>query len=271
MTEGSIFFEGRGAVHDSMRRITARLKELGIAYAVCGGLALFRYGFRQFCDDVDILVTKENIDRIQEELIGKGYFQQWPNARTIRDEISGVKIDLLYADYVPGAKQQQEVVFPKPEDASQENDGISYMPLPTLITLKIISGTYDIVRHKDIGSVNSAIDVIDLPLDFADQLAPSVRARYRELWQNVMDAYVRHMHLIDVSEPPIACIDAWDYLFRRFPDQVSRFEAMRRDKIEAEFTKWVDSDVVMLWTKDRAIARRHELYPEREFMGSPLP
>ncbi len=271
MTEGSIFFEGRGAVHDSMRRITARLKELGIPYAVCGGLALFHYGFRQFCTDVDILVTKENIDRIQQELVGKGYFQQSPYARTIRDEISGVKIDLLYVGYVPGEKAQQEIVFPRPEDASQESGGISYLQLPTLITLKIISGTYDIAGYKDIGSVISAIDVIDLPLDYAEQLAPSVRARYRELWQNVMDAYVRHMHLIFVSEPPAAGVDAWDYLFQQFPDEDSRFQAMRRDKIEADFTKWVDADVVMLWTKDRSIARKHGLHPEREFMGSPLP
>jgi hypothetical protein len=58
LSEGSEFFEGKGAVQEALRKITERLNELGIPYAVAGGMALFRHGHRRFTEDVDILVTQ---------------------------------------------------------------------------------------------------------------------------------------------------------------------------------------------------------------------
>lgn len=40
LTEGSLYFEGRGRVQDTLTRITRRLDELGIPYAVAGGSVL---------------------------------------------------------------------------------------------------------------------------------------------------------------------------------------------------------------------------------------
>ena len=37
LSEGSLFFEGKGAVQEALRRITSRLNELHIPYAVAGG------------------------------------------------------------------------------------------------------------------------------------------------------------------------------------------------------------------------------------------
>ena len=47
LSEASRFFEGAGAVQGTLRRITSRLDELGIAYVVSGGMALFAHGFRR--------------------------------------------------------------------------------------------------------------------------------------------------------------------------------------------------------------------------------
>lgn len=48
MTEGCVFFEDKGAVQQAMRRIVNRLEELGVPYAIVGGMALFQQGFRRF-------------------------------------------------------------------------------------------------------------------------------------------------------------------------------------------------------------------------------
>ena len=40
LSEGSRHFEEKSTVFDALRKITNRLNELGIAYAVAGGLAL---------------------------------------------------------------------------------------------------------------------------------------------------------------------------------------------------------------------------------------
>ena len=39
LSEGSIFFEDKGAVQQAMRRIAKRLDELGVPYAIVGGMA----------------------------------------------------------------------------------------------------------------------------------------------------------------------------------------------------------------------------------------
>src|SRR4051794_23227568 len=58
LKEGSRHFEEKSAVHDALRRIAQRLDELGIPYAIAGGMALFMHGYRRMTDDVDILVAK---------------------------------------------------------------------------------------------------------------------------------------------------------------------------------------------------------------------
>src|SRR5207247_2654039 len=54
LSEGSRHFEENSSVFKALRRITARLEDLGISYAVVGGMALFRHGLRRFTEDVDI-------------------------------------------------------------------------------------------------------------------------------------------------------------------------------------------------------------------------
>ena len=47
MDEGSRHFEEKSAVHETLRKICKRLNEMEIPYAVVGGMALFRYGYRR--------------------------------------------------------------------------------------------------------------------------------------------------------------------------------------------------------------------------------
>ncbi len=74
LAEGSLFFQGQGSVQIAMRRIAQRLDELGVPYAIVGGMALFQYGFRRFTEDVVLLVTSDDLKRIHTELEGRGTF-----------------------------------------------------------------------------------------------------------------------------------------------------------------------------------------------------
>src|SRR5262245_60545385 len=68
LNESGRHFEQNSLVFETMRRITDRLNELGIPYAVVGGLALFRLGFRRYTEDVDILVRKKDVNVIHRKL-----------------------------------------------------------------------------------------------------------------------------------------------------------------------------------------------------------
>ena len=81
LQEGSMHFEQASAVHLALRKITAKLRDLGIPYAVAGGMALFLHGFRRFTEDIDLLVTRESLQRIHEALDGRGYLPPFTGSK----------------------------------------------------------------------------------------------------------------------------------------------------------------------------------------------
>ena len=81
MGEGSRFFEGKSQVQATLNRITKKLNELGIEYAVAGGMALFKHGYRRFTDGVDILVAKADLKAIHQKLDGLGYLPPFQGSK----------------------------------------------------------------------------------------------------------------------------------------------------------------------------------------------
>jgi len=183
LREGSMFFEEKGGLHLALARITQRLHELHIPYAVAGGMALFFHGFRRFTEDVDILVTREGLDQAHHELEGLGYVPLFPGSKNLRDTESGVRIEFLVTGDYPGDGKPKPVAFPHPAQRGIERDGICWLNLPTLIELKLASGMTAPDRLKDLADVQELIRLLRLPADFADQLQPFVREKYAELWQ----------------------------------------------------------------------------------------
>ncbi|MFZ1935362.1 MAG: hypothetical protein WCB27_06685 [Thermoguttaceae bacterium] len=185
LQEGSMFFEEKGGLHAALRKITQRLGELNIPYAVAGGMAMFFHGFRRFTEDVDILVTREGLERLHRELEGLGYVPLFSGSKNLRDVDSGVRIEFLVAGDYPGDGKPKPVAFPDPARASVERDGVRYLNLPTLLELKLASGISSPGRLKDLADVQELIRLLRLPADFADQLQPFVREEFGELWRAV--------------------------------------------------------------------------------------
>ena len=187
LSEGSRHFEGKSAVQDALRKIARGLKELGVPYAVAGGMALFAHGFRRFTEDVDVLVTREGWKTIHDRLEGFGYeVPPFPGSKNLRDAEHGVRIEFRIAGEFPGDGKPKPVAFPDPAEAGVEIDGRTFLSLPRLVELKLASGmTGGIPRLKDLADVVSLIQTLNLPAEFADSLDPYVRAQYLQLWEGV--------------------------------------------------------------------------------------
>src|SRR4051794_12476907 len=140
LSEGSRHFEGKSAVQDALRKIARRLEEMGIPYAVAGGMALFQHGFRRFTEDVDILVTSASLKQIHAKLEGLGYVPLFTRSKNLRDTELGVRIEFLIAGQYPGDGKPKPVAFPDPASVSVEIDGVKYLSLPVLMELKLASG-----------------------------------------------------------------------------------------------------------------------------------
>jgi hypothetical protein len=191
LTQGSIFFEGGGEVQKSLRKITAKLSELNIPYAVVGGMALFNHGVRRFTEDVDILVTTSGLRQIHDQLEGLGYLAPFAGSKNLRDTETGVKIEFLIAGQFPGDGKEKPVAFPNPADAAVAIDGIQFINLRSLIELKIASGVTGSNRAKDLVDVAALIRELSLPLSYADELNPYVREEYRRQWTTSHRRYVK--------------------------------------------------------------------------------
>jgi hypothetical protein len=188
LREGSRHFEEKSAVFDALRRITARLESLRIAYAVVGGMALFQHGLRRFTEDVDILVTRDDLKRIHDSLEGLGYLPPHKQSKHLRDTELGVRIEFLTTGDYPGDRKAKPVAFPDPLTVSFEADGIRYVALPTPVELKLASGMTNPGRLKDLSDVQELIKVLSLSRDFSEQLHAYVRDKYTELWRMVEES-----------------------------------------------------------------------------------
>lgn len=181
LEDASEFLRGHGTVHDALRRITTRLHALGIPYAVVGGLALFQHGYRRFTEDVDLMVTRDGLARIQAELRGRGYRPKHEDARNLRDTETGVAIEFRVTGQFPGDGRPQPVAFPDPAECSTVVDGVAYLNLDKLVELKLASGLSAPGRLRDLADVLELIRALGLPAGFAERLDPSVQAKYAEL------------------------------------------------------------------------------------------
>jgi hypothetical protein len=179
------FFMRDDPVNRALRAIAARLRELQIPYAVCGGMALVAHGYDRTTVDVDLLLTGQGLQAAHAELEALGYVPPFAGSKNLRDVTTGVRIEFLVAGQFPGDGKPKPVAFPDPAAASIEIDGVRYLKLPNLIELKLASGMTNPGRLKDLADVQELIRVLKLKRDFAGQLNEYVRPTFEQLWDTV--------------------------------------------------------------------------------------
>lgn len=261
LSEGSRHFDEDSAVFKALWKIARRLKEIGVPYAVVGGMALFRHGFRRFTEDVDILVTKAGLRTIHEKLDGLGYLPPFTKSKNLRDTEFGVKIEFLISGEFPGDGKPKPISFPVPNGVGLEADGINYIGLPKLVDLKLASGMTAPGRLKDLADVLELIKVLDLPIDFVTQLHPFVRLKYRELWKEARKSYVtfwRNKWLTSNAKS----IEDMIAMLRGAADHL---EQMRKDGVMLDDSGGVGDDYAQLMTTDAKIAEKYGLVDESEY------
>jgi hypothetical protein len=177
----SQFFMHNDPVFVTLRELARRLGELGIPYAIAGGMALVAHGYRRTTEDVDVLVSPAGLAQVQEKLTGLGYRPLFAGSKNLRDAATGVRVEFIVTGQFPGDGKPKPVAFPDPSQVAIEIDGIKYLSLPKLIELKLASGMTNPGRLRDLADVQDLIAALRLPEGFASELHPYVRERFLEL------------------------------------------------------------------------------------------
>ncbi|HMS40008.1 MAG TPA: hypothetical protein PKE69_07280 [Pyrinomonadaceae bacterium] len=187
--EGLRFFMGEGTLNETLRRVANDLEKRGIDYGLIGAVALNNYGYRRFTEDIDLLLTREGLEKFQTELVGLGYRPAFEGAtKKFRTTQENVSVEIITSGEFPGDGKPKPVVFPNPNDVSIEIDGIKTVNLETLIELKLASGMTAPHRLKDLADVQEIIKIKNLTAGFAEKLNPFVREKFLELQKAVADS-----------------------------------------------------------------------------------
>jgi hypothetical protein len=184
LEESEAFFMKTGKVHVTLKQLAEDLDAEGISYVLIGGMALNLWGYTRETVDVDVLLTREGLDRFRNRLVGRGYVLAFEGAlKTFRNSDTQVKIEVITSGEYPGDGKPKTVVFPDPSTVRHNRDGYWIVTLEKLLELKLASGLSAPHRMKDLVDVQELIGILGLPLELAEQLDESVRAEYRRLWE----------------------------------------------------------------------------------------
>jgi hypothetical protein len=96
--------------------------------------------------------------------------------------VAGVDIDVVLSGEYPGDGKPKPVAFPDPAEVAVRGRGISLLPLPRLVELKLASGMSAPHRLRDLADVLELVRALSLPRELGASLDASVRAKYEELW-----------------------------------------------------------------------------------------
>lgn len=176
------FFLGNAEVQNALKKLTRILDAAGIPYAIAGAMALNQYGYRRATVHVDVLLTRDGLEHLKREVLGRGYVEKFPGSKGLCDTEHGITIDVLLAGEYPGDGRPRPIRFPDPAGVAIRGDQGAFLPLETLIELKLASGLSAPHRLKDLADVLELIRAAKLPEGLASRLDPSVRAKYAELW-----------------------------------------------------------------------------------------
>jgi hypothetical protein len=177
------FFMGDADVQQALVKLARLLDEAGISYAVVGAMALNEYGYRRVTVDVDILLTQAGLDALRERALGRGYVEKFPGSRGLRDTEHNVPIDVVISGEFPGDGHPKPVRFPDPAQVAVRGARVALVPLTVLVELKLASGMSAPHRLRDLADVLELIRAARLPAVLVEELDPSVRDKYRELWR----------------------------------------------------------------------------------------
>lgn len=187
--EGLRFFMGEGVLNETLRRVAKDLDAHEIDYMVIGAIALNSYGYRRFTEDIDLILTREGLEKFRNELIGKGYRPAFEGAtKKFRTTRENVTVEVITAEEFPGDGKPKPVKFPNPAENNFEIDGIKTVGLEQLIELKLASGMTAPHRLKDLADVQELIKIKNLTADYAEKLNPFVREKFIELQKAVAES-----------------------------------------------------------------------------------
>jgi hypothetical protein len=173
--------------NESLWEVAARCNELlrraGIAYSVCGGVAVCLHGYQRNTTDLDLVIRAQDSAAVRHLLTDAGFI--WDPDQLEFRTVDGIAIPFLIAGQKAGKGAEVSVAEPVGDLNVEQIEGLSVVRLARLLEMKIACGMSNLRRtHKDFADVVELIAIRNLDKSYARFLHKSLRATFRQLVQN---------------------------------------------------------------------------------------
>ena len=182
------FFMGDSDVHRALTKLVAILEAEKLPYAIIGALALAEYGHKRATVDVALVMTDESLAAFKARHLGHGYAERVEGTGKLIDTEYNVHVDVLSSGRFPGDGKPKPIAFPDPAGIAVRGPSFAMLPMARFIELKLASGMAVERRLKDLADVMELIKSAKLALSVADDLDPSVREKFKDLWRSAQIA-----------------------------------------------------------------------------------
>jgi len=151
------------------REISALVREHSLDAVVVGGVAVVLHGHVRTTLDVDVYTADSR--GLHDVLVAGGF--TWDAERREFNK-GGVPVHLVTPSQIPD-----------PPRAHEDIDDIRTVSLPDLISIKLRSGTADVLRSQDLADAIGLIRHHNLTNAFTPQVASDVRGEFRKLVREI--------------------------------------------------------------------------------------
>jgi len=164
--EAVLILDKRGTVLDIAREVSRLMRAAGCPGVVIGGVAVVLHGHLRTTKDVDIFLNPP-LKPLADLLTNNGFSFDRAGRAFVKH---GVPVHLV----------SPEQVGPAPKE-TVEIEGVTTVALPDLISMKLRSGSSNLLRAQDLADVIGLIRQHRLTSDFARRLDKTLRAPFRKL------------------------------------------------------------------------------------------
>ncbi len=261
LEEGGQFFERRGSVWTTLRRITAFLAEENIAYAVSGGLAAFHHGYHCYTERIDVIIERESLPGIECNL--RGFNRRGLSCHRFLDCETGVSVWFHLAGDAAGRCSGEIILFPQPEQVGDFGAGIHFVNLPTLINLDLARWSEGRGEIRGLANVQEYIKVLYLPQSLGEELHPAVRNSYVEICKSIDSGSGTFLYLHELSdEVNPASVEE----IAVNSEASEKLAAMKQDGVQLWPPRPTYENYAILFTNDRFVARKYDMHHESEHL-----
>jgi hypothetical protein len=258
LREGDLYFSRQGSVWTAFRRIANFLESRQLPYAEIGGLAMFQHGFRQFTATIELLVSAPGYKALRKDFAG---FNQSHDAWAFIEAESGVPASIALEGEQVGAGG---VRFPSPATAAEIEDGLRFIRLSDLVSIKLSRTLRQESGTRDFADVQQLILALGLTQDFGATLYPQVCDSYRKICSEI-DASCGEFLLLWEAGEEVSQVPSFDELVAANPTQAAMLRAMERDGVTICKARPSYKRHAVLGTTNRMIARKYNMHHESEY------